>query len=66
MGKRGNCFRSQDMPLLHLLPQTFRRKHLPPYTHSDTQTHGRSPPSAHSEEVNPVSEDKRFPWREGS
>lgn len=25
------------VPLPHLLPRTFRRKHLPPYTHSDTQ-----------------------------
>lgn len=53
-------------PLLHLLPRTFRRKHLPPYARYDTQTHNRSPPSVHTEEVNPVSEDKRFPWRRGS
>lgn len=27
-----------NVPLLNLLPQTFIRKHLPPYAHSDTNT----------------------------
>lgn len=54
------------VPLLHLLPRTFGRKHLPPYTHSNTQAHNRSRPLVHTEEVNPVSEDKRFPRRRGS
>lgn len=66
-GKKGKTvLETGYVPLPHLLPRTFRRKHLPPYTHSDTQMHNSSPPSVHTKEVNPVSEDKRFPWRRGS